>query len=151
MTGSPWTDWPDSAFRPNCQNRASFAAARRDGLHMLRDFLRYRSAAKLDWAMDLLTPPVGILVGVPVIMLLLNVPLSMLWGGVPDFMARAWIVALLGGVIYVMGGLLVSGADRRAYLYLLCTPIFLAWKLKIYATMLLGKAPRGWVRTERIV
>lgn len=127
-----------------------FTAARRDGLLMLRDFFRHRSAAKLDWAMDLLTPPVGILVGVPIVMLLLDIPLFVLWNGVLGFVAWSWATALCGAVVYVMGGLLVSGADRRAYLYLLCTPIFLIWKLKIYATMLLGKGPRGWVRTERI-
>src|SRR6478609_1772209 len=108
---------------------------------MLRYFLRHRSAVKLDWAMDLLTPPVGILVGVPVLMLMVNVPLAIIWPGVLAWMAGAWALALLGSIIYVLGGLLVSGADRRAYLYLLATPIFLAWKLRIYAAMLRGKGP----------
>jgi cellulose synthase/poly-beta-1,6-N-acetylglucosamine synthase-like glycosyltransferase len=125
------------------------AAARRDGIAMLRDFLKHRSAVKLDWAMDLLTPPVGILVGVPVLMLMVNVPLALLWPGVLGWVAGAWALALLGATIYVLGGLMISGAERRAYLYLLATPIFLVWKMRIYAAMLLGKGPRGWVRTER--
>ena len=126
-----------------------FTAARRDGLRMLADFARHRSAAKLDWAMDLLTPPVGILVGVPILMLLINIPLALVWRGPLGLLSWIWTAALLGAIIYVLGGLMISGADRRAYLYLLCTPIFLIWKLRIYATMLLGKGPRGWVRTER--
>jgi hypothetical protein len=111
--------------------------------------LRHRSAAKLDWAMDLLTPPMGILIGVPVLMLALNVPLALIWGGAFAAMAWAWLAVLLGGSTYILGGLLISGADRRAYLYLLTTPLFLLWKLRIYGAMLLGRGPRGWVRTER--
>lgn len=124
-------------------------AARRDGTHMLRDFLRNGSAAKLDWAMDLLTPPVGILIGVPIIMLGINALLASFWPGPLSILLWAWLLTLLGACFYVIGGLLISGADKRAYLYLLATPIFLVWKLKIYATMLLGRGPRGWVRTER--
>jgi len=84
-----------------------------------------------------------------VLMLGLNAALAFLWGGPLNFALWSWLAALLGASIYVIGGLLIGGADRRAYLYLLCTPIFLLWKLKVYATMLLGRGPRGWVRTER--
>lgn len=126
-----------------------FALARRDGLRLLRSAARHRSFARLDWAMDLLTPPVGILVGVPVIMLALDIPLALLLGAPLGFAARAWLAVLAGAFIYVLGGLLISGAQAKAYLYLLCTPLFLFWKLKVYATMLLGRGPRGWVRTER--
>lgn len=125
------------------------AVARRDGLRMLASALRLRSATKLDWAMDLLTPPMGILIGLPVLMLAVNAPLALIWGGAFTFMGWAWLALLIGGATYVVGGLLISGADRRAYLYLLATPIFLLWKLRIYAAMLLGRGPRGWVRTER--
>lgn len=144
---------PQTAGQANSQRMrwegGRLSAARHDGLTMLRDFVRHRSAAKLDWAMDLLTPPVGILVGVPVLMLLVVVPLSMLLPGPLTFAGWAWLVVLLGAAFYVVGGLLVSNADRRAYLYLLFTPFFLIWKLRIYAMMLLGRGPRGWVRTER--
>ena len=126
-----------------------FSAARRDGLRLLARLLQSRSAAKLDWAMDLFTPPMGILVGVPVLAMLVCIPLALLWGGPLAFMAWAWLAVLLGSAVYILGGLLISGADRRAYKYLLYTPIFLVWKLRIYAVMLLGKGPRGWVRTER--
>lgn len=126
-----------------------FALARRDGLRLLRSAVKHRSLARLDWAMDLLTPPVGILVGVPVMMLALDIPLALLLGAPLGLVAWLWLASLTGAAIYVLGGLLVSGAHPKAYLYLLCTPLFLFWKLKVYATMLLGRGPRGWVRTER--
>ena len=128
-----------------------FALARRDGLRMLLDAFRVRSAAKLDWAMDLITPPMGILVGVPIIMLLLNSLLYTTWSGPLGLASWMWLATFVGACAYVLGGLVISGADRRAYKYLLSTPLFLIWKLRIYAIMLLGRGPRGWVRTERTI
>ena len=126
-----------------------FALARRDGIRLLREFQRERTAAKLDWAMELFTPPLAILVGVPLGLLLLNTALGWLVGSPPGLALTGWALSLIGVGIYVVGGLLISGADRRAYLYLLATPLFMLWKLRIYGAMLLGRGPRGWVRTER--
>jgi 1,2-diacylglycerol 3-beta-glucosyltransferase len=126
-----------------------FALMRRDGLRLLKEAILTRSFAKFDWAMDLLTPPTAILVGVPVIMAAANGLLLLAGASILGFILLGWLAALLGTFTYVIGGLLISGADRRAYAYLLCTPVFLIWKLKIYALMLLGKGAKGWVRTER--
>jgi 1,2-diacylglycerol 3-beta-glucosyltransferase len=128
-----------------------FSVARRDGLRLLAAAIRHRSVAQFDWSMDLLIPPMGILVAVPVFMLALGAPFA-LWPGASPLAAIvswAWLASLVGAGAYVLGGMLICGADPRAYLYLLSTPVFLAWKLRIYASMLLGRGPRGWVRTER--
>lgn len=132
-----------------------FALARRDGMRLLHSSLRSHSAPRFDWAMDLLTPPMAILIGIPLLMTLLNAGLwlllSMLGMSTPvaGYAVWAWLALFFGACIHVVGGLLISGADPRAYLYLLATPIFLIWKLQIYVVMLLGRSPRGWVRTER--
>lgn len=127
-----------------------FALARRDGLRLLKSFFKTGSATRLDWAMDLLTPPMAILVGVPVLGAGLSTGLALLLGTpVMAYMAWAWLVVLAGTCFHVIGGMLISEADPRAYLYLLSTPVFLIWKLQIYVTMLLKRGPRGWVRTER--
>lgn len=126
-----------------------FALIKRDALPLLRDFFRTRSVAKLDWAMDLLTPPMSILMGVPVLLAAINLPFALLWGEPVTFMLWAWLAVLAAASVYVIGGLLISGAKPKAYLYLLCTPLFLVWKMKIYAMMLLGRGAKGWVRTER--
>ena len=125
-----------------------FALARRDGPRLLRAAIAARSLAKLDWAMDLLIPPLAILVAVPVALLGLNAALAAGLGG-PPILVGAWTLMLAGTVCYVLGGLLISGADPRAYLYLLCTPLFLIWKARVYVTMLTRRGPQGWVRTER--
>jgi 1,2-diacylglycerol 3-beta-glucosyltransferase len=127
-----------------------FALARRDGVRFLQAFFRSGSVARLDWAMDLLTPPMAILVGMPLLMAILNGVLTQLLGTtIVTFTAWIWLAVLAGTCIHVIGGLLISGADPRAYLYLLSTPLFLVWKLQIYIAMLLKRGPRGWVRTER--
>ncbi len=126
-----------------------FALARRDALRLLVGAVRARSAPRFDWAMDLLVPPTGILMGVPALMMMISLPLALLWGGPASVISWGWAATMLGIGVYVLGGLLVCSADRRAYLYLACTPLFLVWKLKIYTLMLLGRGPRGWVRTER--
>ena len=128
-----------------------FALARRDGIRLLRSFLHNGGAARLDWAMDLFTPPMAILVGVPLLMSCLNISLGLLNVPLVAFTGWLWAIVLAGTFIHVIGGLLISGADPRAYLYLLATPLFLVWKLRIYVAMLLGRGSRGWVRTERTV
>jgi cellulose synthase/poly-beta-1,6-N-acetylglucosamine synthase-like glycosyltransferase len=126
-----------------------FAMARRDGKRLLGEFLRERSLVKLDWAMELLQPPLAILVGVPLALLALDLPLAWWAGGPLGALSVAWAAVLASTFLYVIGGLLISGAQPRAYLYLLCTPFFLLWKVRIYAAMLLGRGPKGWGRTER--
>ncbi|HST04783.1 MAG TPA: glycosyltransferase family 2 protein [Chloroflexia bacterium] len=126
-----------------------FAMMKRTAGPMLRDFVQTRSLVKLDWAMDLLTPPTAILVGLPLILLGAN-ELSRLLLGVPSsIVGWLWLAILTGVLTYVLGGLLISSARPKAYLYLLCTPIFLVWKLKVHAMMLMNRGVSGWVRTER--
>jgi cellulose synthase/poly-beta-1,6-N-acetylglucosamine synthase-like glycosyltransferase len=125
-----------------------FAMMKRTAGPMLRDFLQTRSLVKLDWAMDLLTPPTAILVGVPLILLGAN-ELSRLLGVPSSIVGWLWLAILTGVLTYVLGGLLISSARPKAYLYLLCTPIFLVWKLKVHAMMLMNRGVSGWVRTER--
>jgi cellulose synthase/poly-beta-1,6-N-acetylglucosamine synthase-like glycosyltransferase len=126
-----------------------FALMKRDALPLLREFLRTRSAAKLDWAMDLLTPPMAVLIGVPGLLLAITLPLALVWGGPLVVVSWALAAILASAAVYVLAGLLISSAKPRAYLYLLCTPIFLVWKVKIHAMMMVGRGARGWVRTER--
>ncbi len=126
-----------------------FALIKRDTLPLLRAFIRTRSIARLDWAIDLLTPPMAILIGMPLMLLVVNAALAWLWGGPMVLAGWVWLTVLASACVYVLGGMLICGAKPKAYLYLLCTPLFLVWKVKIYALMLMGRGARGWVRTER--
>ncbi|MGC4042943.1 MAG: glycosyltransferase family 2 protein [Armatimonas sp.] len=96
--------------------------------------------ARRIWAaMDLLTPPLGELCG-----------LVLLWGLLTPFTPMwlaLWWAAVTGGLIlYVLGGLLISGVSGRVWVALACAPFYVAWKL----AQRLTKPSREWIRTNRI-
>ena len=50
---------------------------------------------------------------------------------------------------FVLGGLRLVRAPACVYRALLAAPILIAHKLTLYARLVLGRGPSGWVRTER--
>jgi cellulose synthase/poly-beta-1,6-N-acetylglucosamine synthase-like glycosyltransferase len=96
-------------------------------------------AGRLWAALDLLVPPLGELCA-----------LVLLWGLLtplcPLEIALWWAGAASGLLLYVLGGLLVSGASGRVWLALICAPFYVAWKL----AQRLARPSREWIRTERI-
>jgi 1,2-diacylglycerol 3-beta-glucosyltransferase len=59
-------------------------------------------------------------------------------------------LATLGGqAAFVLGGLRLVRAPAAVYRALLSAPLLIASKLVLYARLLSGRGPRGWVRTER--
>jgi 1,2-diacylglycerol 3-beta-glucosyltransferase len=61
------------------------------------------------------------------------------------------LLTLGGQAAFVLGGLRLVRAPASVYRALLMAPILIASKLALYARMLSGRGPRGWVRTEREV
>lgn len=110
---------------------------------MLEGFRR-RSALQLDAAFDQLIPP-------------LSVPFALGWlcllGGV---LLRARNAALLAGatitglVVHLVFSLVLVGAPRQAYAALAHAPLYVGWKLALYARALIpGSNTGAWVRTQR--
>jgi hypothetical protein len=63
---------------------------------------------------------------------------------------RALALLTLGGqACFVLGGLRLVRAPAAVYRALLSAPLLIANKLALYAQLLIGRGPRGWVRTER--
>lgn len=152
-----YAEAPRTAQQANSQRMrwegGRFELARRDGLRLLSEFADNlfqgeADFAMLDWALDLFIPPMAILVGLPLLLFAANL-LLVVFGAPLAALAWLWLLLFVGGCVYVLGGLLISGAKARAYLYLLCAPFFMLWKARVYAAMLVGKAPRSWVRTGR--
>lgn len=59
------------------------------------------------------------------------------------------LLGLLAQATFVLGGLRLVRAPACVYRALLAAPVLIANKLALYARMILGKGPSGWVRTER--
>ena len=107
-----------------------------------------RDVRLLDAALDLATPPLGLLC------------LAILGGGavaaavaaahvVPLWVLVPWLVALVAIPAFVLIGLLAAGAPRSTYQALLGAPVFLAWKLITYLRLLRGFDALRWDRSDR--
>lgn len=107
-----------------------------------------RDARLLDAALDLATPPLGLLC------------LAILGGGavaavfaaaqlVPVWVLVPWLVALVTMPAFVLIGLLAAGAPPSTFWALLGAPVFLAWKLITYSRLLRGFDALRWDRSDR--
>jgi hypothetical protein len=63
----------------------------------------------------------------------------------------AWlaIAGLVGQGVYLLAGLLLVGAPWRTYVALAYAPLYIAWKVGLYARALISGRGRTWVRTAR--
>ncbi len=59
------------------------------------------------------------------------------------------LATLLGQTAFVLGGLRLVRAPATVYRALLSAPLLVASKLALYARLLSGRGPQGWVRTRR--
>ncbi len=129
---------------------------RQRALPLFRDGLRRRDLCLCHAAVELALPPLAELAA-----------LLLIWGGTiaagqwTGWLAAAagWRIALGGAAfglaVYVLGGFYAAGAPRAAYLVLLLTPFYSAWKLALQARRMVGQRAPGtaggleWVRTQR--
>jgi len=127
----------------------------RGRLQMVRDYLPrllraalfQRRFAPLDAALEQLIPPTAVLTAVVGTCALTGAGLGLMGGG----WLALWVgLALLAGeAIYLAIGLLLVQAPARVWLALLYSPLFVAWKVKLYLRVLAGRGQQGWVRTGR--
>ena len=59
------------------------------------------------------------------------------------------ILLLLGQSIYILVGLILSGAPKKVYQALFYAPVFIVWKVWLYVRVLIGLDRKGWTRTVR--
>lgn len=149
-----WAQMPTTRSQASSQRQrwegGRFQLARRDGLRSLLLGLRRRDLRLIDWAMDLLIPPLAALVlatgaGTSLAIgaaLLLTTPMliAVMW---------AWINLIGAVAVFVVAALIVGRVPRPAYVALLHAPGYVLWKLWMYLVMATRRAPRTWVRTER--
>jgi N-acetylglucosaminyldiphosphoundecaprenol N-acetyl-beta-D-mannosaminyltransferase len=103
----------------------------------------------LDAALDLATPPLGLLAmatatGCAAVGLAAATHLVPAWAVIP------WAVALLAIPTFVVVGLRAAGAPKAVWSALLRAPLFLFWKLGAYASLARGFDPNRWERSDRV-
>ncbi len=133
------------------QSRSQNMRWERGRLQMLRAFvprllaqgLRRRDPVRLDAIAEQLVPPLSVLTGASLLAVVVTGLLR----------ARsAWRLALavaLGQTAYVVTGLVLVRASPRSYLTLLTAPLYIAWKVWLYALAALGRHDTQWIRTRR--
>jgi 1,2-diacylglycerol 3-beta-glucosyltransferase len=107
-----------------------------------------RDPGVLDAAVDLAVPPLGLLAmgtaaGIVVTAVAAALGLAAVWSLSP------WLVAVAALPAFVLLGLRSAGAPPDAWLALLESPRFLAWKALTYVRIAAGFDPRRWERAER--
>lgn len=142
-----WAEMPASLRTAQSQNerweKGRMEMVRRFVPGLLKAAIQRRSFLLFDAAVEQLIPPFSIVTGAS-----LGVLLAALAMRSPTGIALATFI-VLGQALYVFAGLIMAGAPREVYKSLIFAPAFLAWKLVLYARLLLGIKPRTWVRTAR--
>ena len=124
--------------------------AKQDVPDLMRHFLTKGDWVAFDRAVDLLIPPLTILLFSLFALTFVNL-LDWLWlGGLGlSLTLAACLFLLVAMVFFVVGGLWIGRCPLSAYTALLFAPFYMVWKLPLYFKMALRRTPQQWIRTSR--
>jgi cellulose synthase/poly-beta-1,6-N-acetylglucosamine synthase-like glycosyltransferase len=115
---------------------------RRYGPRLLRLGLRRRDRAQLHAALEPLVPPQSLLLAGNAA----GVALAL---DVPNGLRRIAFANAAAQIAFVFGGLLLAGVPAAVWRALVLAPGLAVWRLGVLTSLWIGRAPAGWVRTER--
>jgi exopolysaccharide biosynthesis WecB/TagA/CpsF family protein len=115
---------------------------------LLATAIMRRDPRLLDAAVDLATPPLGLLCIATVGGALLATA-AVLAHLAPAWALAPWAVVLVAIPAYVVIGLSTAGAPAAVWRVVLGAPLFLAWKLSTYFRLLRGFDTARWERSDR--
>jgi cellulose synthase/poly-beta-1,6-N-acetylglucosamine synthase-like glycosyltransferase len=141
-------DMPVSLAQAASQNtrweRGRLQLLRGPVLSLLREGVRLRSAVRLDAALDQLIPPLSVPFSLAGLCLLAAVSLGRRRTAL---LAGATLGAL---AVHLLAALVLVRAPLAAYLGLAYAPIYIGWKVVVYARALVSRGSGPWVRTARV-
>jgi cellulose synthase/poly-beta-1,6-N-acetylglucosamine synthase-like glycosyltransferase len=106
--------------------------------------IRRRSWLPMDAAIEQLIPPLS----VPFALGAISIPAAWLVGA--PLVAGLALGCLIGYALYLVAALALVKAPLRIYVTLGMAPVYIAWKVGLYARSLLGGRSGAWVRTARV-
>ena len=140
-------DMPVTLAQATSQNerweRGRVQMLRQQVLPLLAEGLRARSLLRIDAAVEQLIPPLSVPVALGGVCLLAGlVSGALLTAGLAG-------LALLGFLGHLLVGLAVVGAPRAAFVALAYAPVYVIWKVGLYARALVSARTTRWIRTVR--
>ena len=117
------------------------------GPRLIRDGILRARPGLIAMGADLMVPPLALLVGLLLLVLGAAGVLVLLGGST----LPAWIA---GGALGLVGlgvaiGWVRYGRNEVPFRYLLLVPLYVAWKVPLYFSFLLGRREKRWRRTDR--
>jgi cellulose synthase/poly-beta-1,6-N-acetylglucosamine synthase-like glycosyltransferase len=117
------------------------------GPRLIREGIRRGRPGLIALGADLIVPPLALLVGLSILFLGISGLLVFLGG--PNFPVWTACIALALVSLGVGLGWLRYGREVVPFRYLLLVPLYVIWKVPLYASFLFGRRERQWRRTER--
>lgn len=116
---------------------------------LFRESLKKRSFKIFDALIDLVTPPLVMMI--LFIVMMAGLSFVFWWVDIQQSLIYMWLwLACLGfGVFHALFGFKAAEADRSMYKSLLYVPRYALWKLYIYLKVLIKGSSKEWVRTAR--
>ena len=123
--------------------RGRIELARAHGLGMFGSFLRTGDLARLDVAVESLTPPLSLLAA--------GVVFALLGAAVLRWELGLWVaLGLLAALLlHVAVGIVLGRLPFRVVASLLAAPFYIVWKSVLFLGALVKRGAGGWVRTPR--
>jgi cellulose synthase/poly-beta-1,6-N-acetylglucosamine synthase-like glycosyltransferase len=106
--------------------------------------IRRRNWLQIDAAVEQLIPPLS----VPFALALISFVVCWIVG--LPYLGLTALGCLVGYVAYLLVALVLVGAPLWVYVTLGMAPVYIAWKLGLYARSMVGGRSTAWVRTARI-
>lgn len=104
---------------------------------------------KADALIDLLTPAFVNMVAVVLVVLSITFISENIAYKQTDISWDVWCALLIISVLYVLVGLIAAKADIRLYRAVAYFPLYLFWKIRLYAKLFFSGITKEWIRTVR--
>lgn len=127
---------------------------------LIKGFIKNRKISYIDGIMELLIPPLSLLVMAQMVMLVISIMISLspyaqhqidntlptIWVCYPQI----WIIFLCITVFYIFSGLILRRAPFYVWRSLFFAPFFIIWKIPLYFSLIKNRgAKKTWERTQR--
>jgi len=143
VAGEAPKDLRQSGSQQRRWERGRIELTRAHGLSMLGGFLRTGDLARLDVALESLTPPLSLLA--------VGVTFALAGAALARWELGLWIaLGLLAALLlHVAVGIALGRLPLRVVLSLLTAPFYIVWKSALFLGSLVTRSAGGWIRTPR--